>query len=79
MVFQILNKLKWTNQLQESEIIILHRGGKDNKKVIPGKAITEVKKSYFLYRNQGRETFIPNHRILEIKLKNKILWERKKK
>ena len=76
MVFQILNKLKWTHQLQESEITILHRGGKDNRKVIHGKDITEVKKSYFLYQKGGKETFIPNHRIVEIKRKNKIVWER---
>jgi len=76
MVFQVLNKLKWTGQLHEAEIIILHRGPLENRKTIPGKSISEVKKSYFLYHVQGKEMFIPLHRVQRIVLNQKTLWER---
>ena len=76
MVFQILNKLKWTSQLTNAKILILHRGAPENKKTIEGRRVTEVKRSYFLYEEGGKETFIPNHRVLEIKINNRIIWKR---
>lgn len=76
MVFQILNRLKWTKKLNDAEITILHRGAQENRKKISGKDVTEVKRSYFLVMESGKETFIPNHRILEIKLGGKSLWRR---
>lgn len=76
MVFQTLNKLKWTKKLENCEIIILHRGAPGDKKTISGKDITEVKKDRFCYRARDEETTIPNHRVLEIKLNGKLIWKR---
>jgi len=80
MVYETLNRLRWKGGLEDCEIIILHRGAPGDKKLIPGKSVTEVKKSYFYYRNckDGRETYIPLHRVLEIRLKGKVLWKRLK-
>lgn len=75
MVFQILNKLKWTRQLPHASVTILHRGAPGNKKTIQGKSITEVKRSYFLYEKNNSETFIPYRRVLEVKKGSKI-WRR---
>ncbi len=77
MVFQTLNRLKWEGRLSEAEIIILSRGSPQDRKVIPGRKVTEVKKTYFCYREGDRETFIPNHRVLEIRVGGKELWKRK--
>lgn len=78
MVYSTLNRLKWTGKLRDCEIIILHRGAPEDKKIIQGEKVTEVKKSYFLYKNE-REVFIPLHRVLEIRLKGETLWKRKQK
>ena len=81
MVYETLNRLKWKGGLEDCEIVILHRGAPDDKKVIPGKSVTEVKKSYFYYRDSKseRETYIPLHRVLEIRLGGKVLWKRAKR
>ena len=79
MVYNTLNKLKWTKKLDGCEIIILHRGAKDNKKKIFGNEITEIKKSYFCYRHGNKEIFIPLHRVLEVRVEGKVLWKRKKR
>ena len=76
MVFQTLNKLKWTGKLDKAEIVILHRGVPNDRKTIPGSSITEVKKGYFSFEAGGRETTIPNHRIREIRLDDKTIWKR---
>jgi uncharacterized protein (UPF0248 family) len=76
MVFQTLNRLKWVGGLRDCEIVILHRGAPGNRKTIPGSHLTEIKKSYFCYRN-GRETRIPLHRILEVRLEGEAIWKRR--
>jgi uncharacterized protein (UPF0248 family) len=77
MVFQTLNRLKWTNRLEMAEIVILHRGDENDKKVIPGNKITEVKRSYFSYVSPKGEITIPLHRVLEIKEEGRVIWRRK--
>lgn len=79
MVFETLNKLKWTGRLADCEITFVHRGAKDDRKTISGREVTSVKRSHFYYRDNDRETFIPNHRVLEIRVGGKTLWKRKGK
>jgi len=74
MVYRVLSKLKWVGGLEDCEIVILHRGAPGNRKTIPGKDVTEVKKSYFYYKNK-KETCIPLHRVLEVRLKGKVIWK----
>lgn len=78
MVYGTLSRLKWVGGLEDCEIVIVHRGAPDDRKVIPGKKVTEIKKSYFYYRNgrNGRETCIPLHRVLEVRLEGKVIWKR---
>jgi len=78
MVYRVLSKLKWVGGLEDCEIVILHRGAPGNRKTIPGKDVTEVKKSYFYYKNK-KETCIPLHRVLEVRLKGKVIWKRRVK
>lgn len=77
MVFQTLNKLKWAGDLDRAEVVILSRGSPEDRKTISGRKITEVKRSHFYYKDNDRETFIPNHRVLEIRMKGKEIWKRK--
>ena len=70
----------WKGELEKAEIVILHRGAPQNKKIIFGRDVTSIKRSYFVYRGlQGDETTIPLHRVLEVRLKGKSLWKRKEK
>ena len=78
MVFQTLNRLKWTGKLDRAEVIILHRGAPNNRKTIRGSQLTEVKKGYFSFASAGRETTIPNHRVREIRLDGKIIYKKLK-
>lgn len=80
MAYNILNRLKWTGKLPECRVVILHRGAPKNEKLILGKDITEIKKSHFLYREEGQkgETYIPMHRVLRVMAGDKTLWERKR-
>ncbi len=84
MVFQTLNRLKWKGLLGKAEIVIIHRGGERGVRHIPGSSITELRKSYFYYmpeplgqnRAPSRETYIPLHRVIEIRLDGKTVWKR---
>jgi uncharacterized protein (UPF0248 family) len=79
MVFQTLNKLKWTGKLEKCKIVIRHRGAPEDRKEIPGSRITQVKKSYFYYKDGDRENFIPLHRVLLITVGGEVLWKRNTK
>ena len=78
MVFQVLNRLKWAGELGKAEIVILHRGAPQNRMSISGGQVTELKKHHFTYLNRnGDDIFIPLHRILEVRMGGKTLWDRK--
>ncbi len=76
MVFQILNKLKWNGRLGECIVTMIHRGAPGDVKEISGGDITAIKKSYFSYQINGRETSIPLHRVTEIKAGGETAWKR---
>jgi uncharacterized protein (UPF0248 family) len=78
MVFNILNKLKWSSRLGECELVITHRGASGDKMRISGYDITEVKRGNFCYTNEkDEEVYIPNHRVLEIFVNNKLAWKKR--
>ncbi len=77
MVFETLNKLKWTGKLEKAEIVFVHRGAEGDKKIISGKNITDIKRSHFYYKDNEHETHIPNHRVLEIRMGGKVLWKKR--
>jgi uncharacterized protein (UPF0248 family) len=76
MVFQILNRLKWSGGLDSAQVDIIHRGAPGNIKTISGKSITEVRKGYVVYTNR-EETVIPLHRIVEVRVSGEVLWRRR--
>ena len=76
MAFNTINRLKWTGKLGRCEIVILHRGAPDDKRIVPGAMVTQVKKSCFYYKDGDREGFIPMHRVQEIRLDGETIWKR---
>lgn len=70
----ILNQIKWTEQFNLEKIIIyyLHRGAPKNTKIIYGKEIKLIGKSFI----ETNTVILPYHRILKIKYGNKTLFDR---
>lgn len=77
MVFQTLNRLKWTGMLERCSVLFVHRGAPGDRKAISGRQITEIKRSYLHYKDGRGETFIPLHRVVEIKMDGETVWKRR--
>lgn len=78
-VSNLLNRLKWTDRLPESEIVIRHRGAPKDQKKIKGDNITEIRKGSFSYMDfdTRKEFHIPMHRVLEIWMDEKVVWKKR--
>lgn len=70
----ILNKIKWDSNYDFNLIQIwyLHRGSLNNTKIITGKDILEIQKTFI----KTVSAMIPMHRILKIKYNEKTLFKR---
>jgi len=77
MVFETLNRMKWNGKMGSCSVTIVHRGAPGDRKIIDGADILELKKSYFTYQTRGKESTIPLHRVLEIKVDGETVWKRK--
>ncbi len=72
----ILNQIKWVKKFNLEKIIIyyLHRGAPKNTKIILGKEIKLIGKSFI----ETNTSAIPYHRILKIEYDGKVLFDRLK-
>ena len=70
---EILNKLKWTQDIKKAEIWYLHRGAPNDTKIISGTDILGLGKSFF----ETSDASIQYHRIKKIFYNGKLVWERK--
>lgn len=68
----ILNEIKWTKNIEKAEIWYIHRGAQDNTKIVNGKEIVHIGKSFF----ETATTTIPYHRIFKIVYGEKIVFNR---
>ena len=68
----ILNEMKWTKDLGKAEIWYVHRGAPNDTKILSGKDIVTIGKSFFDTANAS----IPYHRIFKIVYEGKIVFER---
>ena len=68
----LLNEIKWTKDLEKAEIWYVHRGAPNDTKIISGKDIVFIGKSFF----DTATTSIPYHRIFKIVYERKIIFER---
>jgi len=64
---EAINKLRWSVGLRGCTVLIRHRGGPGDVKVLRGEFIKEVGRGYLVYVEEGAEVFIPYHRVLEVK------------
>ena len=77
---EILNKIRWNDvdNFQDYKILYIHRGAPNDQKEVNYSLIIDITASFFVYQDDllDEPTYIPFHRILEIKnvKKNEILW-----
>jgi len=68
---ELLNKLKWTGKLSGYELVYISRGSPGNEEVLSLDRVTRISRDGFLFLNEdGSETYIPYHRVLEIRRKD---------
>ena len=70
----ILNELKWKKNcdLTQAEIWYIHRGAPNDTKIISGKNILKLERSFM----KTTTAMIPYHRIFKIIYKEKIIFKR---
>jgi len=70
----ILNELKWKNDCDISlaEIWYVHRGAPNDTKIISGKNIINLEKSFM----HTSTSMIPYHRIFKVVYQNKAIFKR---
>jgi uncharacterized protein (UPF0248 family) len=79
MVKRVLNELLWhpKKSIKEAKITYIHRGAPGDRITIDGEEIIRLEKSHFIIERRGLETWIPYHRITEVKQRNKLLYKKK--
>ncbi|MCK5258448.1 MAG: DUF504 domain-containing protein [Thermoplasmatales archaeon] len=70
----ILNELKWRqdSDLEKAEIWYVHRGAQNDTKIISGKEIVSLGKSFM----QTTTAMIPYHRIFKIICTGEVIFKR---
>ena len=70
----ILNEIKWKKDrdLKNAEIWYLHRGAPNDTKIISGREIVKLEKSFM----NTTTAMIPYHRILRIIYEGKLIFKR---
>jgi uncharacterized protein (UPF0248 family) len=68
----ILNKIKWTKDLEKVEIWYIHRGALNNTKIISSGEITRIGRSFL----ETTTATIPYHRIIKILYADKTIFDR---
>ncbi len=79
MVRQVLNELLWhpEKSLKDARITYIHRGAPKDRITITGAEIERLDQAHFIIKRLGRETWIPYHRITEVKVGNEVLYRKK--
>lgn len=77
---EVLNGLKWRDgALDEAILTFVHRGAPGDVKVVEGRDVTKVGRSFFALRERrGRTTSIPYHRVVRIERDGALVWERRR-
>ena len=72
---KILNELKWSEEysLELAEIWYVHRGAPNDTKIISGKDIVDLERSFM----DTGTAMIPYHRIFKIIYDKKVIFQRK--
>ncbi len=72
----ILNEIKWRKKykLDQVELYYIHRGAKNDYKIITGEDILSIDKTFI----ETTDAMIPHHRIFKITYQKKTIFDRDK-
>lgn len=77
---RFMHRLRWhpSERFEDYEVIVVHRGALNDLKAIPCSLIKELYADGFEYGEGSFLTFIPFHRVVEIRsLRNgRVVWRR---
>ncbi len=75
----VLCELLWhpEKSLADARITYIHRGAPGDRITINGADILRLDQGHFIIKRRNRETWIPYHRITEIKVGDEVLYEKK--
>ena len=80
---RFMHKLRWhpLDRFEDYEVIVVHRGALNGLRAIPCSLIKELYSGGFEYGEGGSLTFIPFHRIVEIRnlRDGRVVWRRSSK
>jgi len=76
-VKDFLNKIKWDKNLNKDDFTIYYLDNISKKLVaLSFNEIIKFEGNFILIERDDEETFIPMHRIREVKEKDKVVWKR---
>ena len=76
-ILDLLNKIKWNQNLKPKEYTIIYFDRiKNIKKEIKFEKIKEFNNLTLIIKKEEKEVEIPLHRIREVKKSGKIIWKR---
>jgi uncharacterized protein (UPF0248 family) len=79
MVRNLLNELLWhpKKSLEKAKITYIHRGAPGDRLTVGGKDIKRLERSFFIIERGGKETWIPYHRITEVRVGDETVFRKK--
>ena len=74
---ELLNKIKWDKREDPDDYSVFYLDRVLNKLIeMPYKKIKRLDGEFFVINKNEEDTFIPLHRIREVRKKGKLVWER---
>lgn len=72
-VREVLNKIRWTEDMEGVEIWFVHRGAPNDMKMVQGCDVSAVGRTFL----QVGAAMIPHHRVFRIVYQGEVIFERK--
>ncbi len=72
----IFNEIKWRFDLSKCRFNYIHRGAPGDVRVVDGKAIKAIEKSFLILAGTVDDVYLPYHRILRIEFDDRIIFDR---
>ena len=75
----IFNEIKWRYDLGDSRVFYIHRGAPGDIRIVEGKGIKNIDRSFLVLEGAEQDVYIPYHRIVRIEFEGQIIFERERK
>ncbi|MBI2128602.1 DUF504 domain-containing protein [Candidatus Woesearchaeota archaeon] len=74
---ELLNKIKWDKREEPEDYSVFYLDRVLNRLIeMPYARIKRIEEGFFVIDKDNEETFIPLHRIREVRKKGKLVWQR---